>query len=86
MSSRLKGYPKHLDKVEYQSWIKYAFKVTDAKGHVQKFSPCEKGLYHWKAPVAKKTVQFGTLLAITTVEGNKAKHSAEDIQKAEKAL
>ena len=79
-------------KVEYQSWVEDAFKVTNPKGQIRKFIPCRKGLYHWKAG-SKKTVRFqkggnyaGTSLLIVTVEGNKAKHSNEDVRKATRAL
>ena len=80
--SKTAGY-----KVEYQSWVEDAFKVTNPRGQIRKFIPCKKGLYHWKA-TSRKTVQFaesGTSLAITTIEGNKQKYSNEDVRKAEKA-
>ena len=82
--SRTPGY-----KVEYQSWVEDAFVVTNAKGHVRKFTPCAKGLYHWKAAGQGKKVRFNegaTSLAIVTVAENKQKHSNEDVRKAERAM
>ena len=79
-------------KVEYQNWVEDAFRVTNARGNMHKFTPCKQGLYHWDTRVKvhsdknkvkfKETTLEDALLAIVTVEGNKNNHSAKDMERA----